>query len=91
MGGGGFEKGGGSFRLVGWAIRPERSGMSFAKVTVDAIRAMKGGKRIPALTTYDYPMTRLLDETGVPLLLVGDSLGMVVLGCQPRNGGVVTA
>ncbi|MEW6305323.1 MAG: 3-methyl-2-oxobutanoate hydroxymethyltransferase [Verrucomicrobiota bacterium] len=55
--------------------------MSFAKVTVDAIRAMKGqGRRVAALTTYDYPMTRLLDETGVPLLLVGDSVGMVVLG-----------
>lgn len=38
------------------------------------------GRRIPALTTYDYPMTRMLDEAGVPFLLVGDSLGMVVLG-----------
>jgi len=41
---------------------------------------MKGREKIPALTAYDYPMTRLLDECGVPLLLVGDSLGMVVLG-----------
>jgi 3-methyl-2-oxobutanoate hydroxymethyltransferase len=38
------------------------------------------GERIPSLTTYDYPTTRLLDDAGVPLLLVGDSLGMVVLG-----------
>jgi 3-methyl-2-oxobutanoate hydroxymethyltransferase len=38
------------------------------------------GEPVPALTAYDYPMTRLLDEAGVPLLLVGDSLGMVVLG-----------
>lgn len=38
------------------------------------------GERIAALTTYDYPMTRLLDECGIPVLLVGDSLGMVVLG-----------
>lgn len=38
------------------------------------------GEPIAALTTYDYPMTRLLDEAGIPLLLVGDSLGMVVLG-----------
>jgi 3-methyl-2-oxobutanoate hydroxymethyltransferase len=37
-------------------------------------------ERIPALTAYDFPMTRLLDQAGVPLLLVGDSLGMVVLG-----------
>jgi len=52
-----------------------------AKVSVEVIRAMKGaGKKIAALTAYDFPMTRLLDESGVPLLLVGDSLGMVVLG-----------
>src|SRR5438552_5784558 len=38
------------------------------------------GERIAALTAYDFPMTRLLDEVGVPLILVGDSLGMVVLG-----------
>jgi 3-methyl-2-oxobutanoate hydroxymethyltransferase len=42
---------------------------------------MKGrGDKIAALTAYDYPMARLLDECGVPLLLVGDSVGMVVLG-----------
>lgn len=51
------------------------------KITVDFLKSCKmTGTPIPALTTYDYPMTRLLDETGVPLLLVGDSLGMVVLG-----------
>jgi 3-methyl-2-oxobutanoate hydroxymethyltransferase len=33
-----------------------------------------------ALTAYDFPMTRLLDQAGIPLILVGDSLGMVVLG-----------
>lgn len=49
------------------------------KITADDIRGMKGGK-IAALTAYDFPMTRLVDETGVPLILVGDSLGMVVLG-----------
>ena len=41
---------------------------------------MKGREKIAALTAYDYPMARLLDECGVPFLLVGDSLGMVVLG-----------
>jgi 3-methyl-2-oxobutanoate hydroxymethyltransferase len=41
---------------------------------------MKGRRKIASLTTYDFPMTRLLDEAGVPLLLVGDSLGMVILG-----------
>lgn len=50
------------------------------KVTAETIRAMKGQAKIPALTAYDYPWARLLDEAGVPLLLVGDSLGMVVLG-----------
>ena len=38
------------------------------------------GEKIAALTAYDFPMTRLLDEAGIPLILVGDSLGMVVLG-----------
>src|SRR2546426_9435307 len=48
-------------------------------MTAEGIRKMKGQK-IPALTAYDYPLTKLLDEIGIPLILVGDSLGMVVLG-----------
>ncbi len=54
--------------------------MDTSKITPDQLRARKGGARIPALTAYDYPTTRLLDEAGIPLILVGDSLGMVVLG-----------
>jgi len=55
--------------------------MSVEKITAESIRAMKArGEKIAALTAYDFPMARLLDESGVPLLLVGDSLGMVVLG-----------
>jgi 3-methyl-2-oxobutanoate hydroxymethyltransferase len=55
--------------------------MTGAKVTAETIRASKAkGEKITALTAYDFPMTRLLDEAGVPLILVGDSLGMVVLG-----------
>src|SRR5277367_6009022 len=52
-----------------------------SKITASEIRAMKSrGEKIAALTAYDFPMAKLLDEAGVPLLLVGDSLGMVVLG-----------
>src|SRR2546426_7295297 len=55
--------------------------MTGAKITAETIRALKArGEKIAALTAYDFPMTRLLDEVGVPLILVGDSLGMVVLG-----------
>ena len=55
--------------------------MGSTKVTAESIRAMKTrGKKIAALTAYDFPTTKLLDEAGIPLILVGDSLGMVVLG-----------
>ncbi len=51
------------------------------KITAEQLRATKAqGRRIASLTAYDFPMTRLLDEAGIPLILVGDSLGMVVLG-----------
>ncbi len=51
------------------------------KITPDWVRAAKSrGERVAALTAYDYPTARLLDEAGVPLILVGDSVGMVVLG-----------
>ena len=55
--------------------------MNSQKIKVETIRAMKArGEKIAALTAYDFPMAKLLDEAGVPLLLVGDSVGMVVLG-----------
>jgi 3-methyl-2-oxobutanoate hydroxymethyltransferase len=55
--------------------------MTLPKQNADSIRAMKArGQKIPALTAYDFPMTHLLDAAGIPFILVGDSLGMVVLG-----------
>jgi 3-methyl-2-oxobutanoate hydroxymethyltransferase len=50
-------------------------------MTPSHLRRMKErGEKIAVLTAYDYPVARLLDEVGVPVVLVGDSLGMVVLG-----------
>src|SRR5438270_10202975 len=50
------------------------------KVTVPAIRAMKGKAPIGMITAYDYPSARVADAAGSDIILVGDSLGMVVLG-----------
>jgi 3-methyl-2-oxobutanoate hydroxymethyltransferase len=49
---------------------------------VDIARLHADGERIPMLTAYDYPTARLLDEAGIPLLLVGDSVGRVILGYE---------
>ncbi len=46
----------------------------------DLVKVRDGGVPIAALTAYDYPTARLLDEAGTDLILTGDSLGMVVLG-----------
>src|SRR6187200_3039629 len=48
----------------------------------DIARMHADGRRIPMLTAYDYPTARLLDEAGIPMLLVGDSLGEVLLGYE---------
>jgi 3-methyl-2-oxobutanoate hydroxymethyltransferase len=57
------------------------SGSSITKVTMPALAEMKRqGKPISALTAYDYATSRLVDEAGIDLVLVGDSLAMVVLG-----------
>jgi hypothetical protein len=55
--------------------------MKTARLTARDIVAMKrDGKRIAALTAYDYTSARMVDAAGVPLILIGDTLGMVVQG-----------
>jgi len=48
----------------------------------DIAKRYADGERLPMLTAYDYPTAQILDEAGVPLLLVGDSLGQVLLGYE---------
>jgi len=51
------------------------------KITVAAIRQRKkSGQKISMLTAYDYPFAKILDEAGIDIVLVGDSLGNVILG-----------
>jgi 3-methyl-2-oxobutanoate hydroxymethyltransferase len=48
----------------------------------DIAKRYADGQRLPMLTAYDYPTAQILDDAGVPLLLVGDSLGQVLLGYE---------
>ena len=47
---------------------------------VDIAKLYADGVRIATITAYDYPTAALVDEAGIPLILVGDSLGQVMLG-----------
>jgi len=53
------------------------------RTTINQIKDMKRkGEKIVMLTAYDYSTAKIVDEVGIPLILVGDSLGMVVLGYE---------
>ncbi len=58
-------------------LKPERP----EKVTAPSLKASKErGERLACLTAYDYPIAKIVDEAGIDIILVGDSLGNVVLG-----------
>jgi 3-methyl-2-oxobutanoate hydroxymethyltransferase len=70
-----------SLTTIRSGARPSPSAVPVPKVTMPALGEMKRqGKPISALTAYDYSTARLVDEAGIDLILVGDSLAMVVLG-----------
>ncbi|MDQ3473578.1 MAG: 3-methyl-2-oxobutanoate hydroxymethyltransferase, partial [Acidobacteriota bacterium] len=58
-------------------LKPQRP----EKVTAPSLRASKErGEKLVCLTAYDYPTARIVDEAGTDIILVGDSVGNVVLG-----------
>lgn len=67
----------------GWGVPADR-------ITPEKLRTWPRGQALLALTAYDHPLARILDEAGVDLIHVGDSLGMVVLG-MPDTTAVTMA
>ena len=52
-----------------------------SRISIHKLREMKAqGRRFAMVTAYDYPSARLVEQAGIPVILVGDSLGSVVLG-----------
>jgi 3-methyl-2-oxobutanoate hydroxymethyltransferase len=64
------------------AESPKREGSGSRVAARDLVRWKRRGRKIPVLTCYDYPTARILDRCGIPVLLVGDSVGNVVLGYE---------
>jgi len=61
----------------------KKGGKKGLKTTTHSLKEMKSaGKKITVLTAYDHPTAKLLDELGVDIILVGDSVGSVVLGYE---------
>ncbi|WP_446917085.1 3-methyl-2-oxobutanoate hydroxymethyltransferase, partial [Klebsiella pneumoniae] len=56
----------------------------------DITKLYADGVRIPMLTAYDYPTARIFDAAGIPLLLVGDSVGQVLLGYETTTRVTMT-
>jgi 3-methyl-2-oxobutanoate hydroxymethyltransferase len=61
-----------------------------SKWTAQRIRAAKGMRKLPCLTAYDYITAKLVDAAGIPLVLVGDSLAMTVLGYETTLPATMT-
>ena len=62
--------------------QPRPSATATRLTVVDIARMHADGERIAMLTAYDFPTAKILDEAGIPLLLVGDSLGQAMLGYE---------
>ncbi len=62
--------------------RAEKEGNTVKKITTPHVLDQKGKEKIAVLTAYDYPTARRLDEAGIEILLVGDSLEMVLYGSK---------